>query len=160
MPVRFEDLDDHSPMYSFVGDDGENVHIASGLLYQWVQRNRNNLETVNIPIDPIRATHYIRDNVVSRKRCREMLEFIRSDKTHTFQPMIYGESGSYTHNLPDLYHIDGHHRYVVYAFLQRPFGESYMLEQHQWSEYQITGVPDLTKQELNRMPIKPRNYAP
>jgi hypothetical protein len=160
MTVKFEDLNNHDPMYSFVGDDGENTHVASGLLYDWVQRNRANLEVVLTPVDPTRAVSYIRDNVVSKRRCLEMLAWLNTDKNFGFQPMIYGETGTFTRSLPDLYHIDGHHRYVVYAYIGRPFAESYILEQSQWRQYQITGVPDLTKDTLKQMPIKPRDYAP
>jgi hypothetical protein len=158
MTVRFEDLKNHDPMFSFVGDDGENIHVATKLVYEWVQRNKPNLEIVLTPIDPNRAASYIRTNVVSATRCRQMLAHIR--KNGRLQPMIYAESGTHTHGLPDLYHIDGHHRFVVYAFLRRPFGESYILEQHQWRPFQITGVPDLTKQQLEDMPIKLRDYGP
>lgn len=158
MTVRFEDLNNHDPMYSFVGDDGENIHVATALLYEWVQRNKANLEIVLTPIDPNRAASYIRTNVVSRKRCIEILRHLRQNGT--LQPMIYAESGTYTHRLPDMYHIDGHHRFVCYAFLNRPFGDSYILQQHQWRPFQIVGVPDLTKDQLERMPIKQRDYSP
>lgn len=142
------------PIYTWVADDGTNVHIASERLYHWVQTNAATLTCGLIPIDFTRGQDYLRDNIASIDRCLELL----SRDPSTITPMIFGERGTYTDGAPDVFHIDGHHRYALYAMCQIPQALAYLLTIDQWKPFQIEGLPNTTQQALAHTPILRRSY--
>lgn len=140
-------------VYTYVYDNtGENIHIDVPRLRKWCLRKRP--QKFMVQVDTNLAMEYVENNIVSNDRVKELLG--RWRKNEKFDPIIIAKSGrSYG---PDTYHVDGHHRYVVYAALEIPFIEGWVLPKESWKKYQIINIPTLSHEELRAQPILKRNY--
>jgi len=153
MTVPFHAMHNHEGLYSFVGDDNEQIHVATERLYAWVQKRKHRLEIFETPVIPTLALKFIRDNSVDKKRATEILKDFQN-----IQPVIFGKTGTQSNGRPDMYLIDGRHRYMCHVYLKLPLIKCYILELKQWHKFLVTGVPMITKEMLAAMPIKPRGY--
>lgn len=151
MPIQFKDLPNGERLYSYVDPDGTNIHIASAKIYDWCIKNEKTLEIQLVPVDPLMAKLYINQNTINRERLRELA--MRHSMREDLKPCIFGiDKPNKVNGRPDVFHIDGHHRYVLAAALAQPFIPAWILTRAQWEPYQVMGVPDITQEELNRIP--------
>ena len=137
------------PVYSYVTDDGENVHIDSPRLREWVLLQ--DIEVVLVPVEEKIAKLFVEQNAVS------LPHIITLIKKRTFkEPIIFGkwEEGPVEKICSML--IDGHHRYVLHAIGKAPWIKAHILERSQWEPFQIEGFDDLTQDQLKQLPILPR----
>jgi hypothetical protein len=138
-------------IYSFVADDGENVHIDSNGLRLWCEKTKP--EVFWIPLRYELINEFIRDNSVSPFRIQE-LAFRKS-----FDPIIMVKDGTFGDNGgPNVMLVDGRHRYFIACMAKLEVIPGYMLEVDQWKPFQLHGIPDVTKEELKARPINKRNY--
>lgn len=132
-------------IYTFVDDNGTNVHIASGKLLQWCLAN--NPEVFNTPVEDGIAAGFIRDNSVDLARAlaltRKQLE----------TPITYCKSGTFTNGGPDVMLADGHHRYLRAALDGKKEIAAWVLEKEQWEPFKIDGLFDLTQEQLRNEPV-------
>lgn len=136
-------------IYTFVGDDGENVHIACNRLRLWCREARP--EIFRCPIDRALAETFVRDNVISMERVKQMAGMTDLD------PMIFCKTGTFDDGVnPDVLLVDGHHRY--YTQRNQEFGLGHVLEVIQWKPFQVVGIPPTTKAALLEMEILKRKY--
>jgi hypothetical protein len=139
--IKLEEMGHMEAIYSFVALNGENLHIASGRVRTWCEKNRP--EVFIIPMDEQLAAQFIVENSVTQARCLWLSKNVEECR----KPVIIGECksgpGGHSH-----YMIDGHHRYVVYAFLKLPHISCHILTESVWRQFTISGVPDITQEEL------------
>lgn len=148
--LKARDLDPKEPIYTFVDNDGSNVHIASERLRKWTLTQK--LETFLVPMNFKLAQRFLLDNVADPMRVIQLLAKKQLD------PVIFCKTGTTTNGFPDVMLVDGHHRYVLAWKLQMHYIPAYTLEQHQWRPFEIEGCLDLTQEQLTAMPILPREY--
>ena len=154
MAIDFNTLPDKHPIYSFVGNDGVNIHIDSPGLRNWCIKNRP--EVFLSPTDPKLARTFVRDNVVSPSRVIALaMRFTMGEKP---DPIIYCKSGTLTNGRPDVYLVDGHHRFYILSMGEAKYIKAHLLEVHQWKPFQVVGVPKISQDFLRNMPILPRDY--
>lgn len=146
--INVEDLPPGEHIYTFVGDDGENIHIASSRLRRWCMDS--GIEPVLAPMNREVAETFLTDNVISVDRVRQM------DANPAVDPVIMCKTGTFTNGNPDVVLADGHHRY----YLQRnqALFLTYLLEREQWEQFRITGILSMTKDELREYPVLKRDY--
>jgi hypothetical protein len=138
-------------IYSFVADNGENIHIDSERLRLWCIANKP--EVFWIPLKYDLLEEFIRDNVVDPNRVIEL------GKRKDLEPIIMvkdGTTGSNGH--PNALLVDGHHRYALACLRRQTIIEGHFLEEAQWRPFQIHWMRDLTAEELRARPITKRNY--
>jgi hypothetical protein len=152
MALSLLDLEWKEQIYQCVGDDGIHTCVAINRLYKWVQANKKKLEIQLVPVDPGLAASFIKDNVVSRERIMELIH--RTD----LEPIIWGKDGTFTEGRPDVFLMDGHHRYALHAAARVAFIKSYVLEMEQWEAFRITDAPEITQDQLRDVPILRRLY--
>lgn len=136
------------PIYTFVGHDGENIHIAANRLRVWCESA--GLEPVLGPMDRSVADTFLADNVVSLDRVAQLEGRLRYD------PIIMCKTGTFKDGHPDVVMADGHHRYYVQR--DREYFLMYLLEEHQWRPFQISGAPDMTQEWLREVEVVKRDY--
>lgn len=146
MALQAKDYPEGAPVYSYVADDGVNVHIDSDKLRQWCAEHRFELEVLHTPVDGNVARNYLTENVVDLGHLVRVLAMTRLD------PIIYGKWGTLTKGRPDAILIDGHHRYCAAAIRYEAFIPSYVLERAQWEPFQIEGLPNVTQDQLRAQP--------
>ena len=140
-------------IYSFVGDDGENIHIDSEALRQWCIKTKP--EIFLIPLKYELLSEFRRDNVISEERVFEL----SLDIQKSLEPIIMVKDGTIGSNgNPNALLVDGHHRYVLACWRGQFAIEGHFLEVAQWKPFQIHGIPDMTKDQLIASPITKRNY--
>jgi hypothetical protein len=138
-------------IYSFVADDGTNIHINSEGLRLWCIENKP--EIFWIPLKYELLEEFKRDNVFSMERVVEL-----SKRKH-LDPIIMVKDGTIGANGgPNALLVDGHHRYVLACMRKQSHIEGYFLEVEQWKPFQIHWLRDLTAEELRARPITKRNY--
>ena len=138
-------------IYSFVGDDGENIHIDSEGLRIWCKLAKP--EVFLLPLNYGLAEQFIKDNVVSPKRIHELS--LRKD----LDPIIMCKDGTFGKNGgPNTMLVDGHHRYFIACMIKLYAIPGHLLEVEQWKPFQLRGIPDITADELRRRPITKRDY--
>lgn len=150
MPLHFRDYKPTDQIYTHVLPDGTNVNIDSIRLRAWCIAMRPPIKL--LPVDQKQAQSYLRDNVVSMDRC---LQLLTKDK---LDPIIFAKDGQFTNGLPDAFHVDGHHRYALAGMCGLRFIPSHLLELHEWKPFQIEGVPPITREFLEAMPVTARSY--
>jgi hypothetical protein len=144
-------------IYTFVDDDGTNIHINAEGLRQWCAANKP--EIFNIPLRPEVAVDMIKNNVISMERVHELAGRKNLDPIIMCKDGTFGDNGG-----PNIMIVDGHHRYVLIccACAFDPKREKiilgYVLEVEQWKPFQIHGLPNVTKEDLIKQPITKRNY--
>jgi hypothetical protein len=138
-------------IYSFVGDNGENIHIDSPKLRLWCIENKP--EIFWIPLKYELLLEFRRDNVISQQRVIEL-----SKRKH-LDPIIMVKDGTIGANGgPNALLVDGHHRFVLACLRKLLVIEGHFLEVEQWKPFQIHGIPNMTKDQLRAAPITKRNY--
>jgi len=149
MTISFHDMHDKERMYSFVGDNGENVHVAIERLYKWVQDHKFQLKVYSTPVHPHLAIKWIKTGLVSRQRS---IELCANTKLAT-DPIIYGKEKPGAVSKIDMYLLDGRHRYIRAVHYGAPIIEAYILEPKQWLAFQVTNIPQMSQQQLQRIPV-------
>jgi len=140
-------------IYTFVGDDGENIHIDSDALRIWCEVTKP--EIFLIPLKYELLIDFERDNVISMERVYELSMDIKK----SLEPIIMVKDGTIAKNgYPNAMLVDGHHRYALHCFGGKQHIAGYFLEVEQWKPFQIHGIPDMTKEQLRAKPITKRNY--
>jgi hypothetical protein len=138
-------------LYTFVGDDGENIHIDSIKLRLWCIENKP--EIFWIPLKYELAAEFLRDNVISIERAKEL------SKRKDLDPIIMAKDGTIGANGgPNALLVDGHHRYFLACMSKMQAIPGHFLEVEQWKPFQLHGLPNLTKEQLIKSPITKRNY--
>lgn len=161
MTIDAKTLSHWEPVYHYIRDDGTNLVIHAGRLRQWCIDQGDSLPLIDVPISKEQSHSYIRDNVVSRDRVKELHDRYKRGENLSHMifaassPIIWAKEGPYVDHVM---HVDGHHRYVLYSSLGLKFVPSWLVEPSQWSPFIVTGVATLTKQELRDLPITRRNY--
>jgi hypothetical protein len=142
------------PIYTFVDDDGTNVHIASEQLRIWcIARDAaGELERFWTPTDLKLANKMLKDNTVLMNRVLALTP------RHLETPIIYAKTNTHTKGRPDVLLVDGHHRFVRACVEGRPFILAWVVERASWEEFQIDGLPSISQNLLRAMPHKVRNY--
>jgi hypothetical protein len=140
-------------IYSFVGDDGENIHIDAQSLRRWCMSNKK-LEICMIPLRVELAKEMVRDNVVSTERIVEL-----SRRRH-LDPIIMCKDGTFSkeNGGPNALIVDGHHRFVLACLAKMSVIPGYFLNVEQWKPFQLYGIPDMTREQLIKAPITKRDY--
>lgn len=152
MSVSFFEMADKERMYSFVGNDGQNVHVAIERLHNWVQQNEEMLvrkhQLYLTPLHPHMAVKFIQAGLVNRERVRTLSDF---DMKH---PIIYGKEKKGRVGSIDMFLLDGRHRYVRAVGFGKESIKAYVLRPRQWHQFLITDLPGaLTQEQLNRIPV-------
>lgn len=144
-----KDYPDGSAVYSFVDKDGTNTHIDSEKLRVWCREHRRELEIHLTPVEAHIASSFLTENVIDLPHVFEVAQMPKLD------PLIYGHDGTYhTNGGPNVYLIDGHHRYFLAWTMKIPFIPAYLLKPGQWQQFQIIGLPDQTREQLIAAPTK------
>ena len=152
MSVSFSEMDNQERLYSFVGNDGSNIHVAIERLHFWVLQNEDTLVRKHqlwmTPLSPAMAVKFIKAGLVNRERVRGLSDFEMK------VPIIYGkeEKGRIAH--VDMFLLDGRHRYVRAVSLGKESIQAYVLKPKQWYQFLVTDVPNITQDQLDRMPVK------
>ena len=140
-------------IYTFVQPDGTNIHIDSDGLRRWCHTAKP--EVFNVPIDAALAEEFLRDNIVSPDRVRQLAK-----RASDLTPLIFAKDGTEGANGgPNVMLVDGHHRYVLYAFAGHQFAPGFVLEPSEWEPFRVEcDWLNTTDAELKALPIPPRHY--
>ena len=151
---QYEDYPDGYPIYTFVGDDGENVVIDAPALRDWCIETEP--EIYDTPVQDNLLAQFIWDKAVREERVIEMLEARDEDSTAFTDPVIMVKTGTVTEGAPDVLLVDGHHRYALAIMEGATLIGCHVLVPEQWEPFRIHGMPTLTKDELRRAPPRGR----
>jgi len=146
----FKDL--FKPIYTFVSESGENIHIDTDGLRTWCATHQP--EVFDIPIKPELLIEFITDNSVSIARIRELYSRPHLD------PIIMCEDGT-THpenGGPNVMLVDGHHRFAIAVLRSQSYIPGYVLKLHEWTPFQLHNLPSITRDQLRASPILKRDY--
>jgi hypothetical protein len=157
MSIHVKELAFKEAIYTHVANDGTTTIVAIDRLWKWVQANKKFLEVQLVPVDEEFAASFIKNNVVSRERLMELIQRV-GRKRYKLDPIIFGKDGKFTYNRPDVFMMDGHHRYVIHAVLNIPLIKAYVLEEIDWEPFKVVGHPDITQEKLKGVPILKRLY--
>lgn len=151
--LKPSDMRPREGIFTHVHEDGTNIHIASNRVHDWCQKTRP--PVAMLPVDAKLARSFVTDNIVSPERIK-----VLASRMHTspLTPVIMAKDGTFTNGRPDVYFLDGHHRYVLYYILKRPLILSYCLEVEQWKPFQVIGLPSTTREALKAEPVTQRDY--
>jgi hypothetical protein len=145
--IHVSELDRKEPIYVWVADDGTNVRIASVRLRNWVLLNQHLFEIFLVPVDPDMAKDWIRNKQCDPKRVMNLTYKERRE------PIIYCKRPTFTNGRPDVFLVDGHHRYVRAAVDGDPFIECWLIEIPQWEPFKVIGAIDISQQQLAEAPL-------
>lgn len=152
MSVSFHEMGNHERMYSFVGDDGANIHVAVERLHYWVQNHEEELVRKKqlwlTPIAPAMVLKFIQAGLVNRER---ILSLTDHEMRH---PIIYGKEKKGRMARVDMYLLDGRHRYVRAFHDKQESIKAYVLKPKQWMQFRISDIPDIDQETLNRLPVR------
>lgn len=150
MPLHYRDYKPTDQIFTHVLPNGTNINIDSSRLHAWCKVMKP--EIFLTPVDPKMARSFVDNNIASQARCIELLA------KPQLAPIILCKDGTFTDGRPDIFFVDGHHRYVLAYMLKLPFIPAHVLDLDQWQPFLIEGVPPITQEHLLAMPITPRNY--
>jgi hypothetical protein len=144
------------PVFTFIADDGENIHIDTVELRTWCvgQLKLAQLEVFNIPLKYDLAATFIPENVISPDRVLELAE----RPIESLDPIIMVKDGTITNNAPNCMLVDGHHRFFLACLRKWTHIPGHLLEVPQWKPFQLHNLPSLTKDQLRRSPLLKRHY--
>lgn len=151
--IHFLDMKPREPIYTFIHDDGRNINLASGRMRSWLLAS--GLPTAFAPVDPEFAKTFMRDNTISIPRLETLtLEYSRlKDPFLEIEPIIICHRGTIGANgHPDVYLVDGHHRYFLFSILGLGRIRTWFLQVEQWKPYEIEGLPAMSQAELRAYP--------
>jgi hypothetical protein len=143
-------LPEGEPVYTYVADDGTNTVIHAERLRQYLKRHPQ--EVFLTPVDREMAKGFLEHNVVSLSRVYQLMTKKRLD------PIILCKRPTYTDGRPDVYLVDGHHRYVLTALAKSKFIPAVLVEIRVWRKFQVINLPLVTQTILTRTPVTERNY--
>lgn len=160
MTVDADSLPAGHHVFTHVLPSGENIHIdVSGLRSAVVLNPNFDHQRKLIPIDPHLAHTFVRDNIVSPQRVVQLMGRHRHEADLLrMEPLVFCADGSFTDGAPDVFFVDGHHRYVMCAVFQLTSAPAYIVPPDFWARFRISGLPSISQQELLDLPIRPRNY--
>lgn len=160
------------PIYTWVADTGENIHIDTQAIRNWCIKRQPKVQLVGI--DLVLAKSFIHQNVVNPQRCVQLAIECEAG-LRKLDPVIFclmqkpeldkrgiKYGGGQT---PDALLVDGHHRYAMMAMLKQPTIPGHVLTVHQWARFRI--IDDrpahmkpltVTKEELEAQPVTIREY--
>jgi len=146
--MHYSDLDRSDTIFTHVLPSGENINIAASRLREFLLAHPQESEPTRhlIPIDPKLAQSFIDRNTVNFKRVMNLRVL------HCREPIILGKDGTFTNGRPDVFFIDGHHRYVRAFIANCPTIEGFVLEPKQWRPFLVSGLPPTTVAELEAWP--------
>jgi hypothetical protein len=149
-------FDPFKPIFTFIADDGENIHIDTHALHDWCisQQKQGKLEIFDIPLKYDLAASFIPENVISIDRIREL----NKKPIASLTPIIMAKDGTLTNNAPNVMLVDGHHRFFLACLRNQLCIPGHLLEVHQWKPFQLHNLPSITKEQLRRSPLLKRNY--
>ena len=140
-------------VFTYVGEDGENIQLATDRAIKWA--SGANLESVYVPVETEMAMKYIKENSVSLTWCNSILAGLLKDpeSVNRLPPVIYAQHGNDGPNgEPSHFLLDGHHRYVTFAKIGLPAIKAYLLSQEQWRPFQISGMEEVSREALVSAP--------
>ena len=138
------------PVFTFIDNNGENVHIDTDGLREWCLANKP--EVFNLPLNYAFAATFIPDNCITLDRFREL-----SKRKH-LDPIIMAKDGTETNGAPNCILVDGRHRFFLACLRKQYSIEGHLLEVEQWKPFQMHNLPSITKEQLRRSPMLKRNY--
>jgi hypothetical protein len=149
-------FDPFKPIFTFIADDGENIHIDTVELRTWcvAQQKLDKLEIFNIPLKYDLAATFIPENVIAPARIRELSQ----RPVTSLDPIIMVKDGTETNNAPNCMLVDGHHRFFLACLRKWTHIPGHLLEVSEWKPFQLHNLPSLTRDQLRRSPILKRNY--
>lgn len=143
------DLPPGYPVYTFVADDGENFWIDTQKIHDWAnaEYDAGRLEPVFVPVEMRIAKKFFKENVVDLRRCLALAD------GRKLAPIIFAST-------PDDFHmlVDGHHRYTLYALMNRALILAFVLKPEQWEPFRIINMPKISKEILRAIPLRKRDY--
>jgi hypothetical protein len=138
-------------VFSFVCDDGTNIHVNAGALRLWCIENKPEICWLPLNYDLMKI--FKTDNTVSSERIVEL------SKRKDLDPIIMVKDGTIGSNgHPNAILVDGHHRYALACLRGQKYIEGYFLEEAQWRPFQIFGLRDVTAEDLRNSPVTKRDY--
>lgn len=141
-------------IYTFVAADGSNVHIHTERLHLHLQSlppdKRPKVQMVELSYEL--AQKFIHTNVVAIERVRQL------DIRNLQDPIVFCSDGTSTDGRKNCMLVDGHHRFTRAAIDGYQLIPSYVLDPLEWEPFRVTGIPDLTRDELLSMPNLVRSY--
>lgn len=149
------------PIYTHVAKDGTNTHIDVAALRNELLNNMEFDKYISlVPVDVSMAQSYLRDNVIDPVRVVQLMRRHMGLPFEKWEPMILCQDNISTaaNGALDVFHADGHHRYVMHSIMRLPFARTYLVPYAGWQKYRVTGLPSLTQQELRDSPVLKRNY--
>lgn len=153
MPLCASSYPPGSPVYTWIANDGTNIHVDSNKLRAMLLNGPRLWEIFLTPVYPDIARGYITDHVVDMSRVQAL------DDGRKLDPIIFGRfDAGRQPSYPDTLHIDGHHRYVLYALKRFQVIPTYLVPEVEWRKFEVTGLMNLSQDQLRAAPTKQRNY--
>jgi len=158
MAIRLLDMGLYEPTYTHVGPDGVNTQIASARLRAHVLKHITDFEVFNVPVRRKLAQDFFRDNAISMVRVHALTKEDRRE------PILFCKDGTFTRDvtsgdmLPDVFLVDGHHRYARAAMDGEPMIAAWVLELGEWEEFRIVETIELTHEALRAMPVLQKEW--
>src|SRR5215831_12977463 len=140
--IDIKDLDRFEPLYTWVADDGTNVKIASTRLRNWVLLNQHELEIFLVPVDKQMGLSWLSSGQCDPTRVRSL------NRRERREPIIFCKRPTFTNGRPDVFLVDGHHRYARAALDDDELIECWLIEIDQWKPFQVVGGIQVTQDEL------------
>ena len=138
-------------VFSFVQDDGTNIHVDAEKLRLWCIENKPEIFWIPLNYELIKI--FKRDNTISSERVVEL------SKRKDLDPIIMVKDGTIGSNgHPNAILVDGHHRYALACLRGQKIIEGYFLEEAQWRPFQIHWLRDITAEQLRARPVTKRDY--
>lgn len=143
-------------IWTYVHADGTNLHLdVTGLRAKFLLNPAFDHKVFDLPLSLDLAKDYIRNNIVSLTRIEELAKRYSQTEPKRIEPILLCDS---TKEDTDVYHVDGHHRYVLWALLKVPSIRALCIPYDLWQPFRVIGLPPLTQDALRAMPITKRNY--
>lgn len=137
------------PIYTY-SDEEICVHVASARLRRVCLAIMPEVFLTPVSIDL--ANKFLSENTISMDRVFALTPGDRHE------PILYCRDGKFTDGRPDVFLVDGHHRFVRAALEGQSMIEAWVLSEAQWRPFQIFGLPEITGEQLKSQPVLSRSY--
>jgi hypothetical protein len=133
-------------VFRFVGDDGENINIAVAPLQKWCKRSNSPIKEFDIDE---RLVHQFRfeDHAINEAHLAQLPDAVLDE------PIILCICDWLPNGNSEVLLVDGRHRYVKRFDKGLAKVTAYMVPRQEWSQFQVTDIPDVTLQELRDSPV-------